>query len=276
LHGEKTRQAVVLVHGLTNCPQQWAPFADLLHARGVNVLLPRMPHHGLADRLTTDLGNLRAEELRDFSDQVVDIAAGLGDEVVMVGISAGGIVAAWAGQYRSELAKSVLIAPSLGLGGFGGKVQLLFMNIGLLLPDIATQRFSQVDRAMPYAYIGWSSRALGEVLRFGLATFLAAMKQRPAVQNLLIVTNANDPAVNNSLTRQLVSLWQARGLQQVAFYDFDRGEALEHDLIDPNNPKQRVDMVYPILLDLLTHDHVPGVTVNGPGLPIDAMDRVGA
>lgn len=276
LHGGKTRRAVVLIHGLTNCPQQWAPFADLLHARGINVLLPRMPHHGLADRLTTDLGNLRAEELRDFGDRVVDIAAGLGDEVVLAGISAGGIVAAWAGQYRPELAKSVLIAPSLGLGAFGGRAQLLFMNIGLALPDIATQKFTKVDMAMPYAYVGWSSRALGEVLRFGLATFLAAMKERPAVQNLLVVTNANDPAVNNSITRQLVSLWQARGLQQVSFYEFDRREGLEHDLVDPNNPKQRVDLVYPILLDLLTRDDVPGVTADRPGAPREVAGRVGA
>jgi len=276
LHGKKTQRTVVLIHGLTNCPQQWAPFADLLHARGINVLLPRMPHHGLADRLTTDLGNLRAEELQDFGDRVVDIAAGLGDEVVITGISAGGIVAAWVGQYRPEVAKSVLIAPSLGLGAFGGKMQLLFMNIGLTLPDIATQKFTKVDLAMPYAYVGWSSRALGEVLRFGLATFLAAMKQRPAVQNLLIVTNANDPAVNNNITRHLVSLWQARGLQQISYYEFDRREALEHDLIDPNNPKQRVDFVYPILLDLLTRDDVPGGTVGVPAAAVEAAGRVGA
>jgi pimeloyl-ACP methyl ester carboxylesterase len=264
LHGERTRRVVVLVHGLTNCPQQWAPFADLLHARGINVLLPRMPHHGFADRLTTDMGNLRAEELRDFADHVVDIATGLGDEVVIAGISAGGIVAAWAGQYRPELAKAILIAPSFGFGSFGGRVQLILMNIALALPDIATQKFTKVDRAMPYAYIGWSSRALGEVLRLGLATFLAAFKQRPAVQNLLVVTNANDPAVNNNLARQIVSLWQARGLQQVTFYDMDKSEGLEHDLIDPNNPRQRVDFVYPILLDLLTRDDLSGATAAAP------------
>src|SRR5262249_15734490 len=157
-----------------------------------------------------------------------------------------------------ELAKSVLIAPSLGLGAFGGKAQLLFMNLGLALPDIATQRFTTVDRAMPYAYIGWSSRALGEGLRLGAAAFLVAIRQPPDVQKLLVVTNANDPAVNNSITRQLVSLWQARGLQQVTFYEFDRAEGLEHDLIDPNNPRQRVDLVNPILLDLLTRDDAPG------------------
>ena len=43
LHGQPTEQVVILVHGLTNCPQQWAPFADILFERGCNVLLARMP-----------------------------------------------------------------------------------------------------------------------------------------------------------------------------------------------------------------------------------------
>lgn len=269
LHGRKTRQAVVLVHGLTNCPQQWAEFGELLYRRGINVLLARMPRHGLADRMTEDLGHLRAEELRDFGDRVVDIAAGLGDEPIIVGLSAGGIVAAWAGQYRPELAKAVLIAPSLGLGSFGERTQLLFMNLLLALPDVATQHFSSMDRAMPYAYVGWSTRSLGEVLRLGLATGLAAMKRRPAVQNLLLVTNANDAAVNNGLARQLVSVWQTRGLRQVTYYEFDKREHLEHDLIDPNNPKQRTDLVYPILLDLITGTVVPDIPPS-PDAPEEA------
>ena len=50
LHGGPTEQAVILVHGLTNCPQQWAPFADLLFNRGCNVLLPRMPRQSCPRR----------------------------------------------------------------------------------------------------------------------------------------------------------------------------------------------------------------------------------
>ncbi|MGE3272950.1 MAG: alpha/beta hydrolase [Chloroflexota bacterium] len=254
LHGKKTAHAVVLVHGLTNCPQQWAPFAELLYARGCNVLLPRMPRHGLTDRMTTEPSRLRAEELRDFADQIVDIAAGLGDRVTVVGLSAGGIVGAWIAQHRPEVTRAVLIAPSLGFGQYGRWLQLLFMNLMLALPDVETHRFSRTDRAMPYAYVGWSSRALGEVLRMGVATARAAVQKRPAGQHLIVVTNANDMAVSNQLTRQLVSIWQSRGLRRVEFYEFDRAEQLEHDLIDPNNPKQRIDLVYPILLDLVTRE----------------------
>ena len=256
LHGKRTAHAVVLVHGLTNCPQQWAPFAELLYARGCNVLLPRMPRHGLTDRMTTEPSRLRAEELRDFADRIVDIAAGLGERVTVVGLSAGGIVGAWVAQHRPEVGKAVLIAPSLGFGQYGQWLQLLFMNVMLALPDVETHRFSRTDRAMPYAYVGWSSRALGEVLRLGVATARAGVARRPAGQHLIVVTNANDMAVSNQLTRQLVSIWQSRGLRRVEYYEFDREQQLEHDLIDPNNPKQRTDLVYPILLDLVTREDV--------------------
>ncbi|MCC7370642.1 MAG: alpha/beta fold hydrolase [Chloroflexi bacterium] len=254
LHGRRTEHAVILVHGLTNCPQQWAPFAELLYARGCNVLLPRMPRHGLADRMTTEPKRLRAEELRDFADRVVDIAAGLGERVTFVGLSAGGIVGAWVSQHRPEVTKSVLIAPSLGFGQYGEWLQLVFMNLMLHLPDVETHHFRRTERAMPYAYVGWSTRALGEVLRLGVATARDAVRQRPATQHLMVVTNANDMAVSNQLTRQLVSIWQSRGLRRVEYYEFDKAQQLEHDLIDPNNPKQRVDLVYPILLDLITRE----------------------
>lgn len=260
LHGQPTEQVVILVHGLTNCPQQWAPFADVLYKRGCNVLLPRMPRHGLADRMTTEPSRLRAEELRDFADRTVDIAAGLGRQVTFVGLSAGGIVGAWAAQYRSEVERAILISPSLGFGRYAQWLQHLFMHLMLALPDVETHYFSRTDRAMPYAYVGWSSKALGEVLRLGVATARAAVQARPACQHLVVITNANDVAVSNQLTRQLVSLWQARGLRRVEFYEFEREQRLEHDLIDPNNPHQRVDLVYPILLDLIVRDDALGTS----------------
>jgi pimeloyl-ACP methyl ester carboxylesterase len=254
LHGQKTEHAVILIHGLTNCPQQWAQFGEQLYARGINVLLPRMPRHGFADRLTTEVGKLHAEELREFGDRMVDIAAGLGERVTIVGLSAGGIVAAWAAQYRAELSRAVLIAPSFGFYTYGERMQLLFMNLVLTLPDIATQHFINGDRAMPYAYVGWSSHALGEVLRLGMATARAALTTRPATQHLILVTNANDTAVNNGLARQIMTLWQSRGLRRVEYYEFDKGLRLEHDLIDPNNPLQRIDVVYPVIQDLIVRE----------------------
>lgn len=55
-HGEKTERAVVLVHGLTNCPKQWELFGREAFRRGWNVLILRLPEHGLGDRATGEIG----------------------------------------------------------------------------------------------------------------------------------------------------------------------------------------------------------------------------
>jgi carboxylesterase len=59
-HGEKTERAVVLVHGLTNCPKQWELFAQEAYRRGWNVLVLRLPEQGLGDRETSTTSSIRA------------------------------------------------------------------------------------------------------------------------------------------------------------------------------------------------------------------------
>jgi esterase/lipase len=251
LHGRKTEKAIILIHGITNCPQQFAPLGEQFFERGYNVLLPRMPRHGYLDRMTDDLKNLRAEELCAFTDRIVDIGVGLGEQVIIAGLSAGGILAAWAAQHRSGLSKAVLIAPQVGIGSFGGPLQLLIGQLLTLLPNVPTQRFYTFEDAAPYAYLGFSSRSLGETMRLAFATLYAALKNKPATKRVLIITNAADTAVSNSVARQFATIWQARGLQHLELYEFERELKLHHDLIDPHNPIQRVDIVYPILLDLI-------------------------
>jgi pimeloyl-ACP methyl ester carboxylesterase len=272
LHNEPTRRVIVLVHGITSCPEQFAPLGQQFFERGYNVLLARLPHHGMVDRMTTEVGELRAEELRAYADAVIDVSTGLGEKVIVAGLSAGGIVAAWAAQFRADVTTAVLIAPSLGLGHLGRRLQLLLMNVLLLLPDVATQRFYRFEDAAPYGYLGFSSRAMGEVLRLGLAVVYSAATKRPAAQHVLLFTNGADTAVNNQLARQLVALWQSRGLRHVEQYEFDRELHLHHDLVDINNPIQRVDIVYPVLLDLIDRA-VEGCAGAPPGREAAALRR---
>ncbi|MCS6803147.1 MAG: alpha/beta fold hydrolase [Chloroflexota bacterium] len=250
-HGRRVRRAIVFIHGMTNCPAQFEPLGRLFFERGYNVLLPRMPQNGYADRMTTALSRLTAEQLRDFADQIADIAAGLGEEAIVAGLSAGGVVAAWITQFRADIARTVLIAPSLGLGRYRPTLQQLLLRALLRVPNIQTQRLRPFEDGPPYSYYGYSTRALGEVLRLGLATTRAALQGPPAVQDVIVVTNANDAAVNNNVTRRLIALWQAQGLERVTSYDFPKRAGLVHDLIDIHQSKQRTDLVYPTLLDLI-------------------------
>src|SRR5665213_1707816 len=73
-HGAPVQHAVVLYHGFTNCPQQFDELARDYHARGCNVFVPRIPHHGLKDRLTRDLANVTVSELQGFAAETFGLA----------------------------------------------------------------------------------------------------------------------------------------------------------------------------------------------------------
>lgn len=42
-HGRKMERAIILMHGMTNCPAQYAELAPRFLERGYNVLIPLMP-----------------------------------------------------------------------------------------------------------------------------------------------------------------------------------------------------------------------------------------
>src|SRR6266699_7354514 len=111
-HGSKTERVIVLMHGMTNCPQQFVELAPKFYEQGYNVLIPRMPHNGYTDTNTDALKYVTAAELRNCSSAMVDIARGLGHHVTYVGLSVGGVMAAWVAQYRADVNKAVIIAPS--------------------------------------------------------------------------------------------------------------------------------------------------------------------
>lgn len=255
-HQTRTRQVFVLVHGITNCPEQFAEIGAILHKQGHNVLLPRMPHNGYADRMTDALKHLTAAELRDFTNTIVDIARGMGEQVTFLGLSAGGVMAAWVVQHRPDVDTVVLVAPSLTIGHLSVRMSVLVMALFLLLPNILTQKIMPFKDGPNYTYFGHSTRALAEVMRLGASVFLCARKKQAAVQSVLLITNASDPAVNNTITWLLVNLWRARGMRHLEEYAFDKKYKLVHDIIDPNQEKQQTALVYPILLDLITREEI--------------------
>jgi len=253
-HGQKTSRAIVLVHGYTACPQQFHELGQELYDLGYNVLIAPLPHHGLADRMTSELSQLTAEELAAYGDQMVDIAQGLGHKVIMAGISGGGVVTAWAAQNRSDLDEAVIISPAFGFKQIPTKSTAPAMNLTSLLPE----SYAWWDAALkteiqpPYAYPRYSMHGLAQILRLGFSVQVAARRDRPATVSLIVVTNGAEPSVNNALTQEVVTSWRARGAN-VRTFEFDAALKLPHDLIDPNQPDQQIDVVYAQLIKLIGH-----------------------
>jgi len=252
-HGQKTDKVIILVHGYTNCPAQFKELGQRFYDLGYNVLIAPLPHHGLADRMTDEQGQLKAEELAAYADQMVDIADGLGKEVTMVGLSAGGVTTAWAAQNRKDVNLAVIISPAFGFQAIPTAVTAPTMNIVSILPDtfVWWDETLKINSLPTYAYPRYSKHALAQIMRLGFAVQNKAKGQSPAATRVLVITNANDTSVNNTLTAEVVSDWTSQGAN-IKTFEFPITLGLAHDLIDPTQPNQPIDIVYPKLIELIT------------------------
>jgi carboxylesterase len=253
-HGGPTDVAVVLVHGLTNCPKQFVDLGEEIYATGANVLILRMPYHGLASEDgasiggVSNVGAIRAEDFRDYADEAIDIAAGLGDDVRVLGLSAGGVVTAWIAQNRADVDRAVVVSPAVSLpGGMPDILDYGFRNLFSRIPNLSVPSGGKLD----HAYAGESTRALAEMYVLAKAVEDQAAEGRPAAGSIAVVTNANDDQVDNGDVREhLAEAWLAAG-EDVVTYEFPKSLGLRHDLIDVDQPDQQTDLVYPRLIQLL-------------------------
>ena len=252
-HGRKTERVVVLFHGFTNCPMQFRRLAEDLHARGMNVLAPRFPHHGLADRMTEDLANLTAEELTRAAAAAVDMARGLGDRVSVVGLSATAVTAAWLAQHRLDVDQAILLAPSFAPKGVPGTVARRLTGGLLVAPNSFVWWNSKAREQLPgptYCYPRFSSRALAQAYRLGFAVAKDAAARAPAAGRIDVVVAAADEGVNNEVTREVAALWREHGAR-VRALEFPEWTGVRHDMIDPEQPYERVALSYPPIVALL-------------------------
>jgi hypothetical protein len=214
-----------------------------------------MPHNGLADTDTDDLRYLKSAELRDNCNSMVDIARGLGEHITYLGLSVGGLMAAWVGQYRNDVDRAVIIAPSFTISPHLGVVSSrIIMRLFLILPNIMTQRIQPFKDGPDHNYLGFATRGLGEMMRFGFSIYDTSKKRSAEAQKVLVITNAADAAVNNNIILKVAKNWQKNGFERLETYQFDAKYKLIHDVIDPGQKQQNIAVTYPILLDLISHD----------------------
>ena len=242
---------MVLLHGITSSPVQFRALADQFHARGYNVLIPRLPRHGYRDRLSRDPGLLTRGELVAFASHAVDLGPGLGPRLTVAGLSVSGVVAAWCAQQRGDVGLGVLIAPAFAPFGVPIALVPLLARLVLVLPD-AFMWWDPRRRARlgpECSYPRFSVHAMAESFLLGAEVYAAARETPHAAHAVLAVTNRGDPAVNNAATRAVLRRWRRHADARVREYQFSRDLKLGHDLIGPYQPNARIDYVYPRLLE---------------------------
>jgi pimeloyl-ACP methyl ester carboxylesterase len=265
--GPRAARVYLCLHGLTNSPQQYVPLAQRLLARGdAAVFIPRIPRHGLADRMTTVLAQLTEAELVDATAEAVDLAAGLADEVVVTGLSMGGVLAAWAAQYR-PVARVVVVAPAIGLPFLPSFTASPLAALTLRLGNRFFWWDPRTKAEAPgptYAYPRYATHALARVQRLGLRLIDVAPTTPPAARSVWMVTNGADLAVSNGLADRLADNWRRSGGSDVHQYEFPRRLRLFHDIVDPEQPYQQVQITHPALERLLVDGEPPDIPADAP------------
>ncbi|MBV8154959.1 MAG: alpha/beta hydrolase [Candidatus Eremiobacteraeota bacterium] len=250
LYGERRPRAVVLLHGLSASPLQFDRYARELHQRGHNVVVPRLPRHGHADRLSTALERLRPDELYEATAEYVALAAGLGDRVTIAGFSLGGLLAAWAGQHFA-VDRAVAIAPFFGVAWIPGFAMSSVAELMLAVPN-RFHWWNPVlrERQMPeHGYPRFSTHAVAHSFRVAARVMREAGQRPPRAGKMVLVTNAREATVNNRAIRVLYRRWRA--LPSPVDLLVLRGLPLSHDVIEPLRRSDLAERAYPFLLNAI-------------------------
>lgn len=252
--GQQTDRATVMFVGFTNCPKQMEQLAAEIQAKGENVLILNAPRHGQAQKTNQDLGNITTKEIVDYADTSVDIATGLGKEVTVVGLSVGGVVSSWASQNRAEVTKSVNVAP---------------IYTPFLVPGFIQRPAARIMNSLPFVYIWWDPKnkenksgsiyayngfpldALGKFTEVANMFNVDISKINSKILKTILVVNDNDKAINKPFAVSQTFDVSKSNEKDIQIYNFAKAMGLDHDVIDPYNPKQKTAYSYPILLDLI-------------------------
>jgi len=261
-HGHKTDRVFVLLHGLTNCPEQFVPLAKILFASGANVVIPRARYAGYADRMNEIQGMQSGQDLLDQAATGLDIAAGLGDRISMAGLSGSAVAAAWMAENRDGIESVLIMSPFFSLYGYPVPVVDALSAILSRTPNFYkwwNDELKEKNPGPPYAYPRYGTRCMADTVQ--LARNVRAGIGPLKAGRLDILTTATDIGANNALTDELAAKWAAKNPGHVTIFQFPKSDGVPHDMVDVNQPDAKTSTTYPVILARLG---VPSPAGNPP------------
>jgi len=251
-HGKKTDRVFVLLHGLTNAPEQFVPLAKILFASGANVIIPRARYAGFADRLNEVQGLQSGQDLLVQAAVGLDIAAGLGDHVSLVGLSGSGVSAAWMAQNRAGIDTALIISPFFSYYGHSPAFIDAMASILSHAPNIYQWWDGDLKDKIPgppYAYPRFGTRSLADTIQLSRALRQEIGPLKAARLDILIT--GTDIGANNDLTKALAAEWKKDNPGRVSIMEFPASDGVPHDMIDVHQPDAKIDLTYPAILERL-------------------------
>jgi pimeloyl-ACP methyl ester carboxylesterase len=257
-HGKRTEKAVLWLHGLTSAPQQFARLGQECFELGCNVLIPRVPHHGVNSRISTETRKLTSVELARFCDHVLDITCGLGDRVIVGGLSMGGNLTAWLAQQRQEIDKALIIAPALAFHFLPAPLFCPASRLALLLPDFMHwwDAKKKAEGGLNWEYAWFSVHGLAHVIRMGCVFRSLARRQLSAAREIWLILNENDESVDSEDVRAMSRAWKIAKTDRFHTFTFPKSAGLFHNLITTDNEhaQMNIRIAHPEIMKIITED----------------------
>ncbi|MEV4508489.1 alpha/beta fold hydrolase [Dactylosporangium sp. NPDC049525] len=218
-HGRRTARAVLMLHGYTHGPGQVAGLAELFFERGCTVYAPRAPRHDPGEPGAHQ--GFTAAQLLRYAGDALDVAAALGEEVGVVGVSAGAALATWLGAHRGDrVARLLLITPLFA--PHAGRVPPALLRAATVLyglrlpPDRVNER-------------GYSFTAVAQYLR--VAANLPAAPVTGALRHVAVVTSPGDTVVDAARAEAVPAWLAAAAGATFTHHVLPEGEGHAHNVI---------------------------------------------
>jgi len=257
--GEKMCNAIIFFHGNTNSPRQFEELGKIFYKKGYNVLIPRVPHHGLKDRMTKDLAKLTVNEMIKLCGESVDIAGGLGNYITVVGFSMGANMAGWIAQNRSDVDKAVIIAPFWGWKNLPTFLFKPFIILLSILPSMFLwwdKKAKKLLTGPTSSYFRFSTRGVAQIMLLGGKVMKESKSVAPRARAIVVITSGMDEAVDEKNLDQVVTQWRQHSSVKITRFKFDQNMGVFHDMIDPQQPYQKTSVVYPKLIELIENTEI--------------------
>jgi esterase/lipase len=152
--GKRSKNTVVLVHGLTDSPYFMSAIGRYFYEKlGFNVLLPLLQAHGL--KRPDGMKGVSVEEWKDNVEFAIEQAKQIGDRVSIGGLSTGGTLSVYQALTNQDIDGAVyLFSAALDLGGkFGDAKELILRtDFAKVIDFIDNKVGTDLIGANPYRY----------------------------------------------------------------------------------------------------------------------------
>lgn len=206
--GLPTETVVLYLHGFSATSEEIRPVPDrVAEAFGANLIFARLPGHG---RDGAAMAEPRAGDWLDDVAQMLQLARGIGNRVVVIGTSTGGTLAAWAAsdpEMSVDVAALVLVSPNFALANpAGGLLEWPLARIWVPWVAGAERRFEPVNEAhgsyWTTDYPTVATVTLGTLLRETRSRDFGAV----SIPALFVFSDA-DQVVSAPATRAVAQAW---------------------------------------------------------------------